>query len=157
MVVRQRPARGPQHDVVEFRHGQLRLRPRRSILGRNTRSFQARLLAQLSGRNSRGASATGTSPRPSVSDTKVWQLAVLPSAETSCAATPTECTPFLGMAVDAELNSPMACSARSPLCRLCFCGMQMLRLDGDVFSGWQQVPHFRLVVDDRKRGGLWAV
>jgi hypothetical protein len=39
---------------------------------------------------------TGTSPRASVSDTKVWQLAVLPSAEAYCAATPTECVPFLG-------------------------------------------------------------
>src|SRR5256885_2162243 len=42
---------------------------------------------------------TGTSPRASVSDTKVWQLAVLPSAEAYCAATPTECVPFLGIAV----------------------------------------------------------
>ena len=35
--------------------------------------------------------ATGTSPPASVSDTRVWQLAVLPSAEAYCAATPTEC------------------------------------------------------------------
>src|SRR5438128_12300932 len=27
--------------------------------------------------------------------TRVWQLAVLPSAEAYCAATPTECVPFL--------------------------------------------------------------
>jgi len=39
---------------------------------------------------------TGTSPCASVSDTKVWQLAVLPSAEAYCAATPTECVAFLG-------------------------------------------------------------
>src|SRR5436189_6136415 len=32
------------------------------------------------------ASITGTSPRASVSDTMVWQLAVLPSAEAYCAA-----------------------------------------------------------------------
>ena len=42
---------------------------------------------------------TGTSPRASVSDTSVWQLAVLPSAEAYCAATPTECVPFLASAV----------------------------------------------------------
>src|SRR6516162_175884 len=34
-------------------------------------------LVQLSGRNSRNVSMTGTSPRASVSDTRVWQLAVL--------------------------------------------------------------------------------
>jgi transposase len=31
--------------------------------------------------------------------TGVWQLAVLPSAEAYCGATPTECVPFLGIAV----------------------------------------------------------
>src|SRR5438876_4460978 len=49
--------------------------------GTPARSNRARLLVQLSGRNSRNASMTGTSPRASVSDTRVWQLAVLPSAE----------------------------------------------------------------------------
>src|SRR5215471_19301597 len=34
------------------------------------------LLVQLSGRNNRNASMTGTSPRASVSDTRVWQLEV---------------------------------------------------------------------------------
>ena len=34
------------------------------------------LLVQLSGRNNRNASTTGTSPRASVSDTRVWQLEV---------------------------------------------------------------------------------
>src|SRR5262245_41614324 len=67
--------------------------------GTPARSNRARLLVQLSGRNSRKASMTGTSPRASVSDTRVWQLAVLPSAEAYCAATPTECVPFLGIAV----------------------------------------------------------
>src|SRR5205807_5329665 len=52
---------------------------------------------------------TGTSPRASVSDTKVWQLAVLPSAEAYCAATPTECVPFLGIAV-----SSITSTASSP-------------------------------------------
>src|SRR5438876_4152689 len=41
----------------------------------------------------------GTSPRASVSDTRVWQFAVLPSADAYCAATPTECAPFLAIAV----------------------------------------------------------
>src|SRR5262245_65187154 len=67
--------------------------------GTPARSNRARLLVQLSGRNSRKASMTGTSPRASVSDTRVWQLAVFPSAEAYCAATPTECVPFLGIAV----------------------------------------------------------
>src|SRR3984893_11858623 len=67
--------------------------------GTPARSNRARLLVQLSGRNSRNASMTGTSPRASVSDTRVWQFAVLPSAEAYCAATPTECVPFLGIAV----------------------------------------------------------
>ena len=38
-------------------------------------------LVQLSGRKRRNATITGTSPRASVSDTSVWQLAVLPRAE----------------------------------------------------------------------------
>src|SRR5439155_17861286 len=57
------------------------------------------VLVQLSGRNNRNASMIGTSPRASVSDTRVWQFAVLPSADAYCAATPTECAPFLGIAV----------------------------------------------------------
>src|ERR1700746_1747796 len=60
---------------------------------------RARLLVQLSGRNSRNVSMTGTKPRASVSDTRVWQLAVLPNAEAYCAATPTEWVPFLTIAV----------------------------------------------------------
>src|SRR5262249_19392091 len=55
--------------------------------GTPARSNRARLLVQLPGRNSRNASMTGTSPRASVSDTRVWQLAVLPSAEAYCAHT----------------------------------------------------------------------
>src|SRR5262249_2117508 len=49
--------------AIDLRQGYLRLRPRRSIFGRNTRSLQprARLLVQLSGRNNRNASMTGTS------------------------------------------------------------------------------------------------
>src|SRR6266481_8411255 len=86
--------------TIDLRQSHLRFCSCRSIFGRNTRSLQpGRLLVQLSGRNSRNASMTGTSPRASVSDTRVWQLAVLPSAEAYCAATPTECVPFLGIAV----------------------------------------------------------
>ena len=44
-------------------------------------------------RKRRNATITGTSPRASVSDTRVWQLAFLPSAEAYCEATPTECLP----------------------------------------------------------------
>src|SRR5436189_5900893 len=60
---------------------------------------------------------TGTSPRASVSDTKVWQLAVLPSAEAYCGATPTECVPFLGIAVSSITSTaslpPTSLSART--------------------------------------------
>lgn len=45
---------------------------------------------------SREALATGTSSRASVSDTSVWQLAFLPSAEAYCEATPTERLSFFG-------------------------------------------------------------
>src|SRR5262245_7644085 len=82
--------------------------------GTPARSNRARLLVQLSGRNNRNASTTGTSPRASVSDTRVWQFAVLPSAEAYCAATPTECMPFLGIAVSSITSTaslpPTSCS-----------------------------------------------
>src|SRR5262249_51953123 len=48
---------------------------------------------------------TGTSPRASVSDTKVWQLAILPSVEQYCGATPTECLPFLSMVVSSMTST----------------------------------------------------
>src|SRR6516162_3216197 len=47
----------------------------RHSAGTPARSNQDRLLVQLSGRNNRNASTTGTSPRASVSDTRVWQFA----------------------------------------------------------------------------------
>src|SRR5262245_19235877 len=50
----------------------------RYLAGTPARFNRARLLVQLSGRNSRNASMTGTSPRASVSDTSVWQLAATP-------------------------------------------------------------------------------
>ena len=47
-------------------------------------------LVQLSGRNRRKPTGTGTSFRASVTDTSVWQFALLPSIEAYCGATPTE-------------------------------------------------------------------
>src|SRR5262249_27595442 len=79
----------------------------RHSAGTPARSNRDRLLVQLSGRNNRNASMTGTSPRASVSDTRVWQLAVLPSAEAYCAATPTECVPFLGIAVSSITSTAL--------------------------------------------------
>src|SRR5262245_22139421 len=91
------PAPNARTDLAKTHLGFVRAV--RYSAGTPARSNRARLLVQLSGRNSRKASMTGTSPRASVSDTRVWQLAVLPSAEAYCAATPTECVPFLGIAV----------------------------------------------------------
>ena len=54
------------------------------------RSRRAGSLVQLSGRNSRSPTMTGTSPDARVSHTSVWQFAFLPSAEAYCGATPTE-------------------------------------------------------------------
>ena len=48
----------------------------RHSAGTPARSNRDRSLVQLSGRNNRNASTTGTSPRASVSDTRVWQLEV---------------------------------------------------------------------------------
>ena len=61
-------------------------------------------LVQLSGRNRRRPTVTGTSPRASVSETSVWQLAFLPSDEAYCGATPTECLPFFGSAVSSMMR-----------------------------------------------------
>jgi hypothetical protein len=62
-------------------------------------------LVQFSGRKSRKATITGTSPRASVSETSTWQFAFFPSAEAYCAPTPTECLPFLGTAVSSITNT----------------------------------------------------
>ena len=69
-------------------------------------------LVQLSGRKRRNATITGTSPRASVSDTIVWQLAVLPSADAYCAATPTERSPFFGSAVS-SITRTASCRRRA--------------------------------------------
>src|SRR3954462_10856523 len=57
---------------------------------------------------------TGTSPRATVSDTRVWQLAVLPSAEAYCGATPPECVPFLAIAVS-SITSTASLPPTSPV------------------------------------------
>src|SRR5258705_1453394 len=77
----------------------------RCSAGTPARFKRARSLVQLSGRKRRSATVTGTSPRASVSDTSVWQLAVLPNAEAYCAATPTECLPFFGIDVSSITNT----------------------------------------------------
>src|SRR5215471_1116926 len=72
--------------------------------GTAARSSRAASLTQLSGRNSLSPTMIGTSPDARVSDTSVWQLAFLPSAEVYCGATPTECSPFLGSAVSSMIS-----------------------------------------------------
>ncbi len=51
------------------------------------------------------ADGTGTSSWASVSETRVWQFAFLPSAEAYCGATPTECWPFFGRAVSSMTST----------------------------------------------------
>jgi len=50
----------------------------RCSIGTRARFKRDTLLVQLSGRKRRNATITGTSPRARVSDTSVWQFAVLP-------------------------------------------------------------------------------
>src|ERR1700674_1501574 len=64
--------------------------------GTPARLKRARSLVQLSGRNSRRAIMTGTSSRASVSDTRVWQFEVLPSAEAYCGSDTDRMRAFLG-------------------------------------------------------------
>src|SRR6266567_365172 len=68
------------------------VRATRCSAGTPARAKRSGSLTQLSGRKSRNATVTGTSPRASVSDTNVWQLAFLPKADAYCEATPTECS-----------------------------------------------------------------
>src|SRR6478735_5149260 len=53
------------------------VRAARCSTGMPARFKRTGLLVQLSGTKRRNATMSGTSPRASVSDTKVWQLAVL--------------------------------------------------------------------------------
>lgn len=60
----------------------LRLHSRGAMFDQHANSFQTcPIVRPAFGRNRRQATVTGTSPRASVSDTNVWQLAVLTSAE----------------------------------------------------------------------------
>ena len=96
-------------DAIDLGQRDLRLRPRRPpSLGTRAFAIRPASLVQLSGRNRRKPIITGTSSRASVSDTSVWQLAVLPSAEAYCGATPTECVPFFGSAVSSTTRTPLA-------------------------------------------------
>lgn len=73
--------------------------------------------ARPSGRDSRSPSGTGTPPRASVSETRTWQLARLPSAPRYWRATPTESLPCLGRAVSSTTRTasgpPTSASALS--------------------------------------------
>src|SRR3546814_4522129 len=51
---------------------------------------------------------TGTSREASVTETRDWQLAVFPSDEAYCGATPTEWVPFFGKAVSSMTRNPAA-------------------------------------------------
>jgi hypothetical protein len=76
--------------------------------GTPARSNRLRSFVQFSGRKRRKATITGTSPRASVSDTSVWQLAVLPRAEAYCGARrprrPVNGSRYLGKAYAATLR-----------------------------------------------------
>src|SRR5262245_42330724 len=63
----------------------------RYSVGTPARFSRARLLVQLSGRNNRNPSMTGTSPRASVSDTRAWQLAVCPAPKHIALHPPNAC------------------------------------------------------------------
>jgi hypothetical protein len=84
------------------------VRADRQVSGTRAFAIRSASLVQLSGRNRRRPIITGTSSRASVSDTSVWQLAVLPSAEAYCGATPTECVPFFGSAVSSTTRTALA-------------------------------------------------
>src|SRR6266536_3541369 len=86
----------------------------RYSVGTPARSNRARLLVQLSGRNNRNASMTGTSPRASVSDTRVWQFAVLPSAEAYCGSDTNRMRAFLGYRSVVDRRGPSGTLSRVP-------------------------------------------
>src|ERR1700730_5608689 len=68
-----------------------------------------RYFGMVAGFTSEYLAGINRNPHASVSDTNVWQLAVLPRDEAYCAATPTERSPFFGNAV-----SSMTSTASSP-------------------------------------------
>jgi hypothetical protein len=88
------------------------LRATTAASGTPARVQRGESLVQASGRNSRKAASTGTSPRAKVSDTSDWQLARLPSAPQYCRGTPTECVPCFG---DAVSSITRAAAAHPPI------------------------------------------
>ena len=76
-------------QAIEFGKRNLRLGPRRAIFGGHAGALEPSFVAGPGLRQEQSRpTITGTS-RASVSDTKVWQLAVLPKADAYCGATPT--------------------------------------------------------------------
>ena len=87
--------------AIDFGKRDLRLRSCRPMCDRNAGPLQtSRIGAFFSSLAGIGAMPPSLAlPRASVNDTSVWQLAVFPSADAYCGETPTECSPFFGMAV----------------------------------------------------------
>jgi hypothetical protein len=77
----------------------------RCASGTPARSSRAGSATHSRGRNSRKATGAGTSSRARVRDTRVWQLAFLPSAPAYWCATPTEAEPFFGSAVSSTTST----------------------------------------------------
>src|SRR6266702_881564 len=75
--------------AIDLSQGNLWLGPCSSAFDRNARSPQPHpVVRRALGKEMEQGEHHRTSPRASVSDTSVWQLAVLPSAEAYCAPTP---------------------------------------------------------------------
>lgn len=89
------------------------VRGARQASGTPARSIRPASLVRLPGRNRLKAATTGTSRRAKVSETSVRPLAVLPSAEASCGATPTERRPFFAGAVSSTTNTASAPPTRA--------------------------------------------
>jgi hypothetical protein len=103
---------GCEH-AIDLGQRDLRLGSRGAMLdGTPARFKRAGSLVQLSGKKSRSSTMTGTSPHASVSDTNVWQLAVLPSDEAYCGATPTKRSPFFGIGVSSTTSTASLPSTR---------------------------------------------
>jgi hypothetical protein len=66
-----------------------------------------------SGRFHTAFTMTGTSSEANVTDTKVWQLAFLPSTVAYCGATPIETLPFLGSAMSAVISQAFSTPTRT--------------------------------------------
>ena len=96
-------------QAIEFGERDLRLGPRQAIFGGHASALEPSFVAGPGLRQEQPqADITGTSPRASVSETKVWQLAVLPKADACCGPTPTECVPFFGNVVSSMTRKASA-------------------------------------------------